>query len=104
MTRRNLVLAIAEESGLRQIQVKGIVHRIFQAIVDALIEDGRVELRNFGVFELRYRKTRDSRNLHTGEKIVVPGHYTVVLKPGKALKERISEGCREKAAGATVPE
>ena len=73
MTRRNLVLAIAEESGLRQIQVKPIVHRIFQAIVDVLIEDGRVELRNFGVFELRYRKSSKRRNLHTGEKIVVPG-------------------------------
>ena len=54
MTRRNLVLAITAESGLQQTQVKRIVQKIFDAIVDALIEDGRVELRNFGVFEVRY--------------------------------------------------
>ena len=104
MTRRNLILAITEESGLPQFQVKRIVHRIFQSIVDALVKDGRVELRNFGVFELRYRKARNGCNLHTGKKIVVPGHYTVVLKPGKALKKRISEECRRETAGRAVPE
>jgi integration host factor subunit beta len=72
--------------------------------VDALIEDGRVELRNFGVFELRYRKARNGRNLHTGKKITVPGRYAVILKPGKAVEKRISEVCREETVGREVPE
>jgi nucleoid DNA-binding protein len=50
MTRRNLILAITEESGLKPLQVKQIVEKIFDVIVDALIEVERVELRNFGVF------------------------------------------------------
>ena len=102
MTRRNLILAITEESGLQQLQVKRIVQRILESIVDALIEDRRVELRNFGVFELRYRKARNSRNLHTGEKITVPGHFTVILKPGKALEQRISEEFRAELVGRKV--
>ena len=104
MTRRNLILAITEESGLQQFQVKRIVHKILEAIVDALIENGRVELRNFGVFELRYWKARNGRNPSTGKKIMVPGHYTVILKPGKALEKRISEEFREELVGRAVPE
>ena len=104
MTRRNLVLTITEESGLQQLQVKRIVQKILEAIVDALIEDRRVELRNFGVFEVRYRKARNGRNLHTGKKIRVPGHYTVILKPGKAVEKRISEEFRKETVGQEVPE
>ena len=104
MTRRNLILAITEESGLQQLQVKRIVQKILEAIVDALIEDRRVELRNFGVFELRYWKARNGRNPSTGEKIRVPGHYTVILKPGKAVEKRISEECCMKTVGQAVPE
>ena len=104
MTRRNLVRTITEECGLQQIQVKGIVKKIFEAIVDALIEDGRVELRNFGVFEVRHRKARNGRNLHTGKKIIVPEHYTVIFKPGNAMELRINEECRIETVSQEVLE
>ena len=104
MTRRNLVRTITEECGLQQIQVTRIVKKIFESIVDALIEDGRVELRNFGVFEVRHRKARNGRNLHTGKELMIPEHYTVIFKPGNAMELRINEECRIETAGREVPE
>ena len=77
---------------------------IFDSIVDALIEDRRVELRNFGVFEVRHRKARNGRNLQTGKKLTIPEHYTVILKPGKAMEMRINDECRIETVGQEVLE
>jgi integration host factor subunit beta len=97
MTRRNLILAITEETGLPQLQVRNIVQKVFATIVETLIKEGRVELRNFGVFKLQRRKARMARNPRTGENRMVPERYTVILKPGKAVAKRINDECRRKA-------
>ena len=51
MTRKDIARTIADQLGLTQIQASQIVHKLFDAIVNTLVEEGRVELRNFGVFE-----------------------------------------------------
>ena len=84
MTRKDIARMIAEEFGLTQIQINQIVHKLFDAIVNTLAEEGRVELRNFGVFEVRRRKARKARNPRTGEKVIVPEKRAIAFKPGQA--------------------
>ena len=99
MTRKDIIRAISEELGLTQLQTSRIVRDLFDAIVNALVKDGRIELRNFGVFEVRWREAREARNPRTGEKVMVPKRCAVIFKPGLALKERVESESRTAAAG-----
>ena len=55
MTKKEIVRQISEEIGLTQLRTKDIVQRTFDAIIKTLVADGRIELRNFGVFEVKRR-------------------------------------------------
>ena len=94
MTKRKIVQTIAEELGVPQFQAKQIVQKTFESIVNALVEDGRVELRNFGVFEVRRRKPRTARNPRTGEKVIVPERCVVAFLPGQAMEQRVEKDGR----------
>jgi integration host factor subunit beta len=74
---------------LTQLKTKDIVQQTFDAIVDTLIEVGRIELRNFGVFEVKMRKARKARNPRTGERVDVEPKKVVTFKPGKEMEERV---------------
>jgi len=91
VTKRNIARTISEELGLTQLQTRQIIQKILDSIVSTLVEEGRVELRNFGVFEVRWRKPRKARNPRTGEKITVPKRCTVIFKPGLVMEERVKE-------------
>lgn len=101
MTKKEIVKTISEEIGLTQLRTKEIVQKTFDAIVDTLVEDGRIELRNFGVFEVKKRAARKARNPRTGAKVFVPEKYVVTFKPGKEMEERVRELERRKAAQAS---
>lgn len=109
MTKKEIVKTISEEIGLTQLKTKEIVQKTFDAIVETLVEDGRIELRNFGVFEVKKRAARKARNPRTGDKVFVPAKYVVTFKPGKEMEERVRlleerEAAAQKAAVAAVPE
>ena len=91
MTKKEIVKTISEEIGLTQLKTKEIVQKTFDAIVETLVEDGRIELRNFGVFEVKKRAARKARNPRTGDKVFVPEKYVVTFKPGKEMEERVRE-------------
>lgn len=91
MTKKEIVKTISEEIGLTQLKTKEIVQKTFNAIVDTLVDDGRIELRNFGVFEVKKRAARKARNPRTGAKVYVPEKYVVTFKPGKEMEERVRE-------------
>ncbi|HVS35060.1 MAG TPA: HU family DNA-binding protein [Gemmataceae bacterium] len=91
MTKKEIVKQISERIGLTQLKTKDIVQQTFDAIVDTLIEVGRIELRNFGVFEVKRRKARKARNPRTGDKVDVPPKNVVTFKPGKEMEERVRE-------------
>src|SRR5260221_7937426 len=91
VTKKEIVKQISERIGLTQLKTKEIVQDTFNAIVDTLIEVGRIELRNFGVFEVKKRKARKARNPRTGEKVDVPPKNVVTFKPGKEMEERVRE-------------
>lgn len=89
MTKKEIVKTISEELGLTQLKTKEIVQKTFDAIVEALVDEGRIELRNFGVFEVKKRASRKARNPRTGERVDVPEKWVVTFKPGKEMEERV---------------
>lgn len=91
MTKKEIVWKLAERANLTQMQTKAIVQWTFDAIIETLIEKGRIELRDFGVFEVRTRKSRRARNPLTDEPVNVPAKNVVVFKPGKHMEEKIRD-------------
>ncbi|QDU62549.1 Integration host factor subunit beta [Planctomycetes bacterium Pan216] len=89
MTKKEIVKTISEELGLTQLKTKEIVQKTFDAIVDTLVEEKRIELRNFGVFEVKQRAPRKARNPRTGATVFVPQKFVVTFKPGKEMEERV---------------
>ena len=103
MTKKEIVKTISEEIGLTQLKTKEIVQRTFDAIVDTLVDEtrrkltttsedgtlGRIELRNFGVFEVKKRAARKARNPRTGERVDVEEKFVVTFKPGKEMEEKV---------------
>jgi nucleoid DNA-binding protein len=103
VTKKEIVKAISDEIGMTQLKTKEIVQKTFDAIVETLIQDRRIELRNFGVFEVKKRAARKARNPRTGDKVFVPEKYVVTFKPGKEMEEKVRqlEEAAAKAAHAS---
>ena len=89
MTKKEIVKTISDRIGLTQLKTKEIVQQTFDAIVDTLVEEERIELRNFGVFEVKKRAARKARNPRTGERVDVAEKYVVTFKPGKEMEEKV---------------
>ena len=89
MTKKEIVKQISEKLGMTQLKTKEIVQQTFDAIVDTLLVEKRIELRNFGVFEVKRRKARKARNPRTGERVDVEPKYVVTFKPGKEMEEKV---------------
>ena len=91
MTKKDIVKSIAADADLTQLKVKEIVQRTFDEIIATLMRDGKIELRNFGVFKVTKRAARPARNPRTSETVNVPAKCVVTFKPGKEMAERIRQ-------------
>jgi integration host factor subunit beta len=100
VTKKEIVKEISDEIGLTQLRTKEIVQKTFDAIVKTLVEDRRIELRNFGVFEVKKRAARKARNPRTGDKVFVPEKFVVTFKPGKEMEEKVRQLEEEEARKA----
>lgn len=103
MTKKDIVKTIAEQIDLPQLRTKELVQRTFDALIDALVREGRIELRNFGVFQIKRREARVARNPRTGERVTVQAKSVVTFKPGKEMEARVREHDRQSAQGTTGP-
>lgn len=90
-TKRELVTAVAASTGTPQNEVADIVQTTLDSIMEALSEGERLEIRNFGVFEVRTRDARTGRNPRTGQIVPIEKKRVASFRPGKALKERVEE-------------
>ena len=90
MTKKEIVRLISDELNLSQQDVKRVVQKTFDAVIDTLSKDGRIELRNFGVFEVKVRKARKARNPRTGEEVLVPSKRVVTFKAGKEMEQLVA--------------
>ena len=93
MTKRDLVVRIAAETGLSQQQVMAIIQKTLDYITESLVGRENIEFRDFGVFEVITRKSRIGRNPHKPEDtVVIPERRVVKFKPGKEMKARVLKG------------
>ena len=99
MTKKEIVRQLCEKANkekllkgnLTQLATKEIVQWTFDAIIETLVADGRIELRNFGVFEVKQRKPRKARNPRTGDRVDVAAKNVVTFQPGKEMEERVRQ-------------
>ena len=106
MTKKDIVRSIADTLAVSQVQTKEIIQKTFDAIIETLVENGRIELRNFGVFEVRRRKPRKARNPKTGEAVKVPAKCVVFFKPGKVMEAKVAalgKAKKKKTDGTKAP-
>ncbi len=92
ITKRELVIEIADKTGLTQQQVFNVVQFLVDDITAHLANNSEVVLRNFGTFEVRVTKPKVGRNPNApGEDVPIPARSVVKFKPGKELKEQVGK-------------
>lgn len=99
MTKSELIEALA--AGFPQLPTRDIdyaVNTILEAMVEALTEGKRIEVRGFGSFSLSQRAPRVGRNPKSGEKVMVPGKKVPHFKAGKELRERVDATFQEESS------
>jgi nucleoid DNA-binding protein len=89
MTKKDIILKVSDETNLKQTDVKKIVQKTFDYMVESLVRGEKIELRNFGVFKIKARKSRTGRNPRTGQVVPVPPRKVVVFKPGLEMKQKV---------------
>ena len=89
MTKNEMVVCIARATNCKQTDIKRVVQMTLDGIIDVLATEGRIELRNFGVFTVKNRKARKARNPRTGEAVMVPEKKVVTFRPGRMMQERV---------------
>ena len=89
MTKKDIVIKIAEDTELKQMDVKRVVQSTLDNIVEALAKNDTVELRNFGIFRVKTRKSRVGRNPKTGVTVPIPEKRIVSFKSGMIMKKRV---------------
>ncbi len=90
LTKRDIVIRISEETGLIQTQVFDVVQKTLDHIAEALAKGDKVELRNFGVFDVKIRKARVGRNPNKPETDVpIPARAMVKFKAGKEMRAEV---------------
>ena len=109
MTKRDLVVRISEETGLVQQDVLNVVQKTLDYIGEAVAQGVKVELRNFGVFEVKIRKARVGRNPNApAADVRIPPRAVVKFKPGKEMREAVlrltpGDDGKAKSAASTAP-
>jgi len=100
MTRSDLVEALAARfAQLGQRDAELAVKAILEAMVDALMQGQRIEIRGFGSFSVNHRPARMCRNPRSGESVAIPDKRVPHFKPGKALREQVDAAPRSGASG-----
>ncbi len=89
MTKKDIVMKVSNDTNVAQIDVKKVVQKTLDAIVESLERSETVEIRNFGVFKVKSRRGRIGRYPRTGEEVQVPEKKVVVFKPGLILKAKV---------------
>ncbi len=90
VTKNDMVLKIAHDMNMHQTDIKRIVQMTLDQITEVLAAKGRLELRNFGIFEVKTRKKRKARNPRTGAEVWVPERKSVTFKSGKFMEDRVN--------------
>jgi len=103
VTKKEIASQIATQLGTTHQDALRIIQETLDSIIETLLETGRVELRNFGVFEVKHRASRKARNPKTGEVVDAKEKHVVTFKPGKVMEEKVvAPAKKKKKAGSRV--
>jgi integration host factor subunit beta len=92
MTKKRLVSSIAAERRLHPNDVRNVIQSLLDMMTDSLVDGGRLEFRDFGVFEVVERKQKIGRNPKNADvPIVIPARRAVKFTPGKKMRKRIEK-------------
>lgn len=89
VTKRDFVVQISYKLGVKQIVVRDVVDQFLDRVIESLAEGRRIELRNFGVFEVVQRKAKKGRNPKTGEVVPIPSRKAVKFSSGRIMKQKV---------------
>ena len=89
MTRKELVRAVAERTGMSLAEADAAVKASLEALTRALAGGEAVRLPGFGTFEVKHRQARTGRDLRTGAPIAVPASRAVRFRAGTALRDAV---------------
>lgn len=89
-TKREMVERIAEKVGVTGVQAREIVQATLDSMIATLASEGRIELRNFGVFTVKVSAARKARNPRTGETVMIGERRVVKFKPGKVMEAAVA--------------
>jgi len=89
-TKKDIVRQIAVKHNIPQSDAKNVVQSFLDTVIDVLTKEGRLELRDFGVFQVKKRAERKARNPKTGESVIVPERNVVTFKAGKLLHDKVT--------------
>jgi nucleoid DNA-binding protein len=94
MTKADLVEQVAEAigPGITKKDCALVVDGLLNAIKNAMADHTHIEIRGFGTFKVRKRRSRMARNPRTGEPVEVPARAVPIFKPSKELRAQVSEG------------
>lgn len=90
-TKREIVLTISKKTGIKKKMVAPIVEQVFEVMRNSMEEGNRIEIRGFGVFDVKEYKAKPARNPRTGEEVFVEAHKKPYFKPGKELRVRVND-------------
>ena len=91
MTKKDIIEIISQKTKLNKNHTKAIVERVLDVFIETLAQEGRIEVRNFGVFKMKKTPARVGRNPVTKESADVPARNIVQFKAGKFMKDRVSK-------------
>jgi len=101
VTKADIVNTIAEKIGLTRVETKVIVEGVFSAIIDSLAEGNRIELRGFGVYSVKSRKSRMARNPRTGEPVALEKRFAPIFKASPEFQKRVNKDLVKKGRTTT---
>jgi len=107
ITKKELALWVSERAECKKNVASEMVDSLFNAMRDSLIEGNRIEIRGFGVFQVKDTRPKPAaRNPRTGEIIYVPARRKTHFKPGRLLKDALNEvrGAEDDSAGGVAPD
>jgi len=103
ITKKDLALLVSQSTGCKKNLAAKMVDSLFVAMRDSLIQGNRIEIRGFGVFQVKDTRPKPAaRNPRTGEIIYVPARRKTHFKPGRLLKEALHQ-TRDEAANQGIP-
>ncbi len=89
MTKADLIIEVAKQTALTKKESEIVIKTIFDSITNSLTNGDKVELRGFGSFRIRDRKSRQGRNPKTGDTVEVPAKRVPFFKAGKELRAMV---------------